>query len=610
MFYGRSAYARREPIPPAGGAGGSAAVAGAYGKGPFGGGAYGRGMPVATGGSSGTTVTANAGLGGGSGGSVIVDAGVRGEGLATQVRWANSYNPYPMVNHNSSLASGMVGAYFPGYGAPVVDATGAWNALATSAYGTAGALTSNGGGRSMSFSGQLNGLWYTGSGMPLGSATQFTIACLAEIIGPTHAAGGTCFALTQSSNVSNRIVFGWSTFEGGANAPPGYGWFYFNVQMNAAAAGVISALTAMPTGPVVMLATFDTGALTASFYINGSLVAAQALPSGSSLSGFDTISVGCRVTSSQGESGMTIANGSATMTTSQTGQEDTTVGSPATDPAGYIPAGTYCTGFDLVSTYTLSQAVTGSESNFTITWLGPFTRLMNGEVNLGATWNRILTGSEIASFSANPAAAFLYPEGAQIEALSTPVADAEAPAGLQGTVWRVGAGFLMEFLTSNASAVAADTGAIIEWLGRAGIDPRTELESLGHALVVFDDISPMESVGGQRADANGNAEATGAIRRESPTNAETGGLLDVDALAQIEALGLLLRDVGILTESVGGLLFRTETVVSLEALLSAAGDTWSWVELEPGFLIPATLLSVDEGRILATPGRIRLLKAR
>src|SRR5271170_3373138 len=109
MFYGRSAYARREPIPPAGGAGGSAAVAGAYGKGPFGGGAYGRGMPVATGGSSGTTVTANAGLGGGSGGSVIVDAGVRGEGLATQVRWANSYNPYPMVNHNSSLASGMVG---------------------------------------------------------------------------------------------------------------------------------------------------------------------------------------------------------------------------------------------------------------------------------------------------------------------------------------------------------------------------------------------------------------------------------------------------------------------------------------------------------------------
>ena len=82
--------------------------------------------------------------------------------------------------------------------------------------------------------------------------------------------------------------------------------------------------------------------------------------------------------------------------------------------------------------------------------------------------------------------------------------------------------------------------------------------------------------------------------------------LDAGLQDDTKGQALIVLDIGMPTES-GGLLFHTDTVANLEASASAVSD--AWIQAESGFTIPAMLLSVEHGRILATPGRIRLLKA-
>jgi hypothetical protein len=283
-----------------------------------------------------------------------------------------------MLNTLNPLTDGIVAAYFPGFGAPVVDATDTWGSLVESGYGTAGALTSNGVGRAMSFNGILDGVWCTGSEMPLAGQTQFTIACVTEITGPIHASGGACFSLSQSTSVSNRLLIGCLPYDDSSTQ----GQFYFNSQMNSVNNTFYAPIQSMPTGVAVLIAVYNIGALTAYYYQNGTLVGTQELASGTSMAGFDTISMGCRITASEGESGCFLTAGSTVMT-GPSSNEDITIGSPLSDDNGYIPAGTYCTADSPLGTYTLSQAANGTESNALITWLGPFTRLMNGAVNSG-----------------------------------------------------------------------------------------------------------------------------------------------------------------------------------------------------------------------------------
>jgi len=315
---------------------------------------------------------------------------------------------YPVLNPGNPLANGMVGAYFPGYGAPVVDATGTWDSLVTSAYGVAGALTNNSAGRAMSFDGLLNGVWCTGPGFPLGSATQFTIGCVCEITGPPHEFGG-CFALSNSTSPSQyRLLLGWTTYNLGA-APEGYGWFYYNPEINAFNNTVYSPVQPLPSGLAVLLATFDTQALTSNYYLNGSSVGTEKLLPGSNLSSFDTISIGCRITAPIGLSPVTLTSESNVGSSAGLG-EDIGIGSPITDAQGFVPAGTYITDIDTTArTMTMSQAATGDTTGDNITMRGPLTRLMNGAVNLGVLWNRTLSAGEIAAFSGDPAGPFYVP---------------------------------------------------------------------------------------------------------------------------------------------------------------------------------------------------------
>jgi hypothetical protein len=653
--------------------------AGAYGRAGYGRGAYGGGGLVPA----------------GSGGRLTADARLSTEQAAGVVRWANA-GAYPEVNAGSSLASGMVGAYFPGYGAPVIDATGTWNALAASTYGTAGTLTSIPGiGPAMEFNGVLNGLWHTGSGMPLVGATALTVACVCQVSGPaTHVDGGAAFALTQSTNASNRLLLGWSLVNLSGQAPAGAGYFYFNPQMNASTATVYTPLQILPTGTAVLLITCDLVGLTCNCYLNGALIATQALGSGTSMSGFDTVSVGCRVTASQLMSNAYITSGSTTMT-APSSNEDDTVGSPLTDPDGYIPAGAYCTADSPKGTYTLSQAATNTESNFVVTWLGPFTRLMNGAVSMGVMWNRILSSAEIAAFSANPLTAFTFGEGAQLEVLggvrgdqglagellasrradpglpaesvgaasviknsfapleslaaargdaATPIegpanqrADAALPTASLGAMRADDAPLWPELLAS----ALRDFGLPVDWTGAVSVvaeaflrqeillrqqaDADAPIEWTGtlSAAVTAESGAPIEWVGVFHADRPVAAETLGDIsvdmhamvaellvtaRRGQTAPLEMLSIVQLEAGLQGETLGqaLIVFDIGMPIES-GAVLIGPDPIANLEASLSAVSETW--IGPESGFTIPAMLLSVEQGRILAAPGRIRLLKA-
>jgi hypothetical protein len=163
----------------------------------------------------------------------------------------------------------------------------------------------------------------------------------------------------------------------------------------------------------------------------------------------------------------------------------------------------------------------------------------------------------------------------------------ETPAG----VLRVGAGFAVEFHAAGYSSLVANAGAAIEYTARATADAPARLESLGQAIVAIDIFAASES-------------ATG-LRSTAPAAAEGLVGLSPNRLLRIEAAGSLVRDISAASES-AGVLLRSDPIAVLELLTDAAGDVW--VVLESGFLIPATLLSVERGRIVATPGRLRILK--
>jgi hypothetical protein len=156
---------------------------------------------------------------------------------------------------------------------------------------------------------------------------------------------------------------------------------------------------------------------------------------------------------------------------------------------------------------------------------------------------------------------------------------------------RLGAGCDLEFQTASSSNLIADAGAAIEIRARAAADAPARLESLGQTVVAFDIVAALENLA--------------ALRRAAAPLIEASGALALDTRFPTELSSLLARDFRSGAES-AGMLLRGDTIADLETLIKAAGDVW--VALESGFLIPAPLLSVERGRILATPGRLRILK--
>ena len=98
-----------------------------------------------------------------------------------------------------------------------------------------------------------------------------------------------------------------------------------------------------------------------------------------------------------------------------------------------------------------------------------------------------------------------------------------------------------------------------------------------------------------------------------------GNLLAVNAAVLLEWVGSAVRDILAPAESESAvridrripietirLLFPANAIANMEALGAASGDLW--IERESGFVIPAPLLTIERGRLLATHGRLRILK--
>ena len=197
--------------------------------------------------------------------------------------------------------------------------------------------------------------------------------------------------------------------------------------------------------------------------------------------------------------------------------------------------------------------------------------------------------------SLEPGEALARPTGDTRALLEWPGAvsrDNNTPIAAKATVLRFGAGFEIEFQAASNSSLFADTGAAIEYIARAAADRLAPLEGLGQAVVAFDTFAGLESVA--------------ALRGAAPAAAEGLAVLSGDGLLPVEAGGSLVRDFSAAAETAGLLLLRSDAIAVVETLIDAAADVW--VALELGFLIPAALLSVERGRILATLGRLRILK--
>ena len=313
---------------------------------------------------------------------------------------------YPSIaTPGAGIITGMVGAYFPGYGAPVHDLTGTWNSLTAQTWGTLGALQSNASGKAMFFNGLLNGVWASGAGMPLATATQFSLAHVSEALWQGHAFG-CCMAISQSNLASSRINMGLYR----DSAPLSDGQWVANGQTGLNSIGCQSNLFTFPQAVSVIIGVFDFTVPSASLYVNGTLVPTNLISGSLSLTGFDTVSIGCRVNTQPATNGFNFTSGQNTGTAASI--EDTIIGCPLTDTAAVLPANTYVTNYNFYSNptiLTLSAAATGNATNDTISGNGPLTRLQNSRVNACFLWNRLLTGGEISSFSASPFAAFTLP---------------------------------------------------------------------------------------------------------------------------------------------------------------------------------------------------------
>jgi hypothetical protein len=160
---------------------------------------------------------------------------------------------------------------------------------------------------------------------------------------------------------------------------------------------------------------------------------------------------------------------------------------------------------------------------------------------------------------------------------------AAVPAGYTQIEWSRSVGTIdsrapLEWIASAAgNSLAANAALSVEWA-----------ES-----VVRDMLAPAEGEGSMRVDRRIPIENTGGIS------------LVTDTVALIEIIAVSRRDDSMPVEA-ARLLFRADAVANMEALSAAIDDLW--IELEAGFLIPATLLTVERGRILATPGRLRILR--
>jgi Alpha-L-arabinofuranosidase B, catalytic len=124
----------------------------------------------------------------------------------------------------------------------------------------------------------------------------------------------------------------------------------------------------------------------------------------------------------------------------------------------------------------------------------------------------------------------------------------------------------------------ADSAALVEMLGSVAIDRRAFLEMLTTAR--FDRNAAVENVSGQRADAGTPIESGGSA----------GILIIADSALPIEWSGTTVGDI----PATIGILFSTQA-----DLLAAIGTDET---------TPVAPLSVDQGRLIRTPGRIRLLR--
>jgi hypothetical protein len=538
-------------------------ASGAYGRIGYGRGGYARGMVVQSG-SSGVTVTGDATASVETAATATVDAISRDEALAAQRRYSSG--AYPTVNGTSSLASGMVGAYFPGYGVPVLDATNNGPALVTHGVGaTAGTLVNlTGFGPAMQFDGINNGLWGIGSNTPL-SVAQYTMAMVVDVNGPCHQYGAG-FGLAQSTDTTgnNRQHIGLFT----TTDSTGFGHFV----ANGAQASNTASTQALPTGLTVLLLTVDLAGGTTKLYGNGTLL--NSALTGASAIAWDTVSLGCRPTSLR-SSPFTL-NGTTTMT--GTGNEDIVVGAPVADTDYLVPAGTIVTAYDLSSTYTLSQAATGSASGDTVVFGPPLTKLANMTLGCGVMWNRILTSGEIASFSANPMSAFL-------------------PGAGEGDP-------LFEII----SGLGGDTKALAEWPAGLRRDNSEPLENTGAVRLISDELLPLEAPERLLRDASPLIEYQAAQRRDVAVVADALTIQNSNAPAWREALTKALREAGVPVENTGAIIVTIDQVFTIELVAVRRADLGTTVAWQATVAIdryaPAEFLGASIGNITADAGLI------
>ena len=607
--------------------------------------AYARG-PLAPVSSAGTAVTSNAAVAAELSAMARKDAVLRDEALAAQLRTAGTDAGHPAVNHASSLATGMVGAYFPGYGAPVVDATGTWLPLTVQTNGSAGTLVNMPGfGPAMQFDGLYNGLWASRSDMPVNPAltTNLTMALVVNVLGPTHNYGaGLCICSSNPTNDGQRQHLGW--FLNGN--PSGEGQFVTN---GAGTATLLDpTVRTMPTGLAVLLCTLSgspAGAGPAVFYVNGIQVATTETEGFTTL---DTVALGCRAQApgTVYETGFSVTSGSPTIT--GTVQEDTIIGSPVTDSLGYIPAGTVVLNYDSDVTYTLSQNATGTSSSDSVLFGVPETRLANCQIGVGVLWNRVLTAAEIASFSADPLTPFFMPivgdppleigagviedTPVRVESLATGITAVtdnstmplEELAGVVGDAATAeeaaatqAANTTLPVENTGAAAVIGDQLAPIEIAVRIQHDALLAAEI--ERMLRGDGAAPMEAIGAAVTagrDSNGLLEVLSGVRNDLDALAELLQRTRADPALTAEIVGRSAADSALPSESIGQAITILDGLITLETNIRQGTDAMLGNEALPLAVIDALavigswstpLPRLAVGRLLRSTGKRRLL---
>ncbi|HEY1300027.1 MAG TPA: hypothetical protein VGF07_05995 [Stellaceae bacterium] len=305
---------------------------------------------------------------------------------------------YPVLNQSHPLASGMVGAWFPGYGgANCPDATGTWLPVTTQSLCAAGPLVGNAFGPAMAFDGLTQGLYATGAGMPISGASQFTLAAVASQFAVGHEFGMMIYAGTLAASSAPRCNLDF-TISGSPSTVA--------FRQNDTGFSTESAAQPTPIPVSVAVGLFDRSTGAFSLYVNGALVQTRTGgPTGAP--SFDSLGIAVRPSIYPVQTGCVVTSGSNIVTASASNTlEDVVIGGLITDTAGVIAAGTFCTDYDNGRTVTMSANAIGSSASDTLTFGPPLARLKNGTVNMGVIWNRLLAPAEIASFSGSPMAPF------------------------------------------------------------------------------------------------------------------------------------------------------------------------------------------------------------